>query len=189
MKTILIMNQKGGVGKTLIADELAYALERDEIPFNFYDLDGQGSARHQANKVDRAEVQIVDTAGALNDKMLEWMAHADFVIIPTMMSASDMRPLVRMIEICGQNAVTKPVLYVFNRFNRFSVARDFCEWFDKKYPDLKTITLAETVAFQQAHLMGESIVKYQPNNKGAKDIDKIYSIIKFELGLKSRRSA
>ena len=33
------MNQKGGVGKTLIADELAYALERDEIPFNFYDLD------------------------------------------------------------------------------------------------------------------------------------------------------
>lgn len=188
MKTILIMNQKGGVGKTLIADELAFALERDEIPFNFYDLDGQGSARHQATKIENAEVQIVDTAGALNEKMADWMEHADFVIIPTMMSASDMKPLVRMIEICDKNLMTKPVLYVFNRFNRFSVCRDFVGWFDKHFPDLKTITLAETVAFQQAHLLGDSIVKYQPNNKGAKDIDKIYSIVKFELGLKSRRS-
>ena len=39
MKTVLVCNQKGGVGKTLIADELAFALERDKIRFNFYDLD------------------------------------------------------------------------------------------------------------------------------------------------------
>lgn len=189
MKTILIMNQKGGVGKTLIADELAFALERDEISFNFFDLDGQGSARHKAQKIDNAEVQIVDTAGALNENMLEWIENADFVIIPSMMSASDMQPLMRMIEICDKNEITKPVLYVFNRFNRFSVARDFIEWFDGKYPDLKTITLSETIAFQQAHLMGKSIVEFQPNNKGSKDIDKIYSIIKFELGLKNRRTS
>lgn len=189
MKTILIMNQKGGVGKTLIADELAFALERGHIPFNFYDLDGQGSARHKAQKVDDAEVQIVDTAGALNEKMLEWIENADFVIIPTMMSASDMNPLIRMVEICQKNAIKKPVLYVFNRFNRFSVSRDFVEWFDKKYPDLKTITLQETIAFQQAHLLNKSIVDYQPNNKGSKDIDKIYSIIKFALGLKERRAS
>lgn len=188
MKTILIMNQKGGVGKTLIADEMAFALERDKIPFNFYDLDGQGSARHKAQKVEGAEVQIVDTAGALNEKMIEWMDNADFLIIPTMMSASDMNPLIRMIDICKKNNVAKPILFVFNRFNRFSVSRDFIAWFDGKYPELKTITLSETIAFQQAHLLGKSIVEYQANNKGAKDIDKIYSILKFELGLKERRA-
>jgi len=39
MKNILICNQKGGVGKSLIADELAFFFERNKTPYNFYDLD------------------------------------------------------------------------------------------------------------------------------------------------------
>ena len=187
MKTILIMNQKGGCGKTLIADELAWSMERAKIPCNFADLDaGQGSARHKPTKVENAEVQVVDTAGALNKRMLECIEEADFIIIPTLTGSSDMKPLVRMIELLKKNNVTKPVLFVFNRFNRFSVCRDFFEWFGKNYPELKTITLAETVAIQQAHFMDKSVVEYKPNSKGSKDIEKIVSIIKFELGLKER---
>lgn len=187
MKTILIMNQKGGCGKTLIADELAWAMERANIPCNFSDLDaGQGSARHKPSKVDGAEVNVVDTAGALNKAMVECIEEADFIIIPTLTGSSDMRPLVRMIELMKKNDIKKPVLFVFNRFNRFSVCRDFLEWFDKSFPELKTITLAETVAIQQAHFMGKSVCEFKPNSKGAKDIDKITSIVKFELGLKER---
>ena len=66
------------------------------------------------------------------------------------------------------------------------MCRDFLEWFDKSFPELKTITLAETVAIQQAHFMGKSVCEFKPNSKGAKDIDKITSIVKFELGLKER---
>ncbi len=190
MKTILVMNQKGGCGKTLIADELVWAYERAGIPCNFYDLDaGQGSARHKPKKEDGAKVQVVDTAGALNDKMLECIDEADFIVIPTLTGSSDMRPLVRMIELCKKNKIQKPVLYVFNRFNRFSICKEFIEWFDKNFPELKTITLAETVAIQQAHFVGKSVVAYKPNSKGAKDIEKIVSIINYELGLKNRRDA
>jgi chromosome partitioning protein len=189
MKTILIMNQKGGVGKTLIADELAFALERDHIPYNFYDMDGQGSPIHKPTKTENAEIQIIDTAGALNSHMGEWIENADFVIIPTMMSHSDVPPLERMIDICSRFENKKPILYVFNRFNRFSISRDFISWFNIRFPELKTITLAETVAFAQAGALGKSIVEYQPNNKGSKDIEKIYSIIKFQLNLKERETA
>ena len=39
MKNILVCNQKGGVGKSLIADELAFSFERSGIPVSFFDLD------------------------------------------------------------------------------------------------------------------------------------------------------
>lgn len=42
MKTILVCNQKGGVGKSLCADELAFSFERTGTPVSFYDLDAQG---------------------------------------------------------------------------------------------------------------------------------------------------
>ena len=50
MKNILICNSKGGVGKSLIADELAFYLEHKNIACNFYDLDSQGGTIHKNSK-------------------------------------------------------------------------------------------------------------------------------------------
>lgn len=50
MYNILVCNQKGGVGKSLIADELAFSFERSGIPLNFYDLDSQGGTIHRSQK-------------------------------------------------------------------------------------------------------------------------------------------
>ena len=54
--TILICNQKGGVGKTLIADELAFAFERDNIPYSFFDLDNQASTMHKT--IDNPDAKV-----------------------------------------------------------------------------------------------------------------------------------
>lgn len=48
MKTILVCNQKGGVGKSLVADEIAFSFERSGIPVSFYDLDAQGGTLPQS---------------------------------------------------------------------------------------------------------------------------------------------
>lgn len=42
MKTILVCNQKGGVDKPLVADEVSFSSERFGIPVSFCDLDTQG---------------------------------------------------------------------------------------------------------------------------------------------------
>jgi len=187
MKTVLICNQKGGVGKTLIADELAFSLERDKIPYSFYDLDDQGSAIHTTFENPEAQVQIVDTAGALQTNLTKWIEEADFIIVPTMMSNRDAAPLERMIQVL-ERFKDKPTLYVFNRWNRFNITKDFINWFNSKYPELKTAILADTTAFNQAGACGISIAEFQSNNIGCKQIDYIYSSVKYELNLKDGRS-
>lgn len=184
MKTVLVCNQKGGVGKTLIADELAFALERDKIAYNFYDLDGQGSSIHQTNEDPEAVISIVDTAGSLSDNLTNYIEAADFIIVPTMMSNRDVSPLERMIKILEPYKGKKPMLFVFNRWNRFNISKDFIAWFNTKYPDLKTTCLSDTTAFNQAGACGISIHEFQSSNIGCRQIDHIYSAVKYELNLK-----
>ena len=70
MKNIVVCNQKGGVGKSLVADELAFSLERSKLSTSFYDLDGQGGTLHETKEVESAETSVVDTPGALQREAL-----------------------------------------------------------------------------------------------------------------------
>lgn len=190
MKNVLIINQKGGVGKTLIADELAFSFERDGIPFNFYDIDGQGSPIHKTAERDDAVVSVIDTPGALQADMLAWIKEADFIIVPTLTTRSEMGPLERMIKILEPYEGKKPVLYVFNQWdNRKSIPKDFVAWFNEKYPGKKTTVVKDAAAFPNAGAHGISIHEEQPNSEGCSQIDYIYNAVKYELNLKDERTA
>ncbi len=103
MKKILICNTKGGVGKSLIADELSFSFERTGTVYNFYDLDSQGGTIHRTNKNVNALVSVIDTPGALNEQMALWISSADLIIVPTRTTSKDIEPLKRMIEIVNRN--------------------------------------------------------------------------------------
>jgi chromosome partitioning protein len=184
MKNVLICNQKGGVGKTLIADELAFGFERDQIPFSLYDLDQQGGLIHQAKENDDAAVAIIDTPGALQSDLKKWMDAADIIIIPTMMSNRDVPPLELMIELTQEYQGKKPVLFVLNRWNHYNITKDFIEWFDEKYPELQTAILSDCTAFNQAGARGVSIRDISPRSSGAKQMAEVYGFVKTALKLK-----
>ena len=61
---ILLVNQKGGVGKTTFADEIAWGLERRGHKVGFGNLDPQGGANHEKNLLDDENaVNVIDTPG------------------------------------------------------------------------------------------------------------------------------
>ena len=187
MKTILVINQKGGVGKTVLADEITFAFERDNIECNFYDLDGQGSSIHETCDSTSAQVAIVDTPGALQEDMAKWAAEADFIIVPTLMTASEMKPLIRMIEILKPYMDQKPVVFVLNKWTRYNSTRDFIEWFESEYPELKYFIVGDYECFHVAGAEGKSVfdLKYsKATKKATQQIGAIYAAIKYELGIK-----
>lgn len=81
MKNIVVCNQKGGVGKSLVADELAFSLERSKLSTSFYDLDGQGGTLHETKEVESAETSVVDTPGALQRELADWLKGTDFTCV------------------------------------------------------------------------------------------------------------
>ena len=184
MKTILITNTKGGVGKSLIADELAFSLERAKIPYSFYDLDNQGGTLHKSKKNAKAKVAIVDTPGALQEQMAEWMKEADLIVIPTRTTSRDIEPLQRMRQIVEVNTKA-PVLYVLNCWTRWTASRDFLLWFKGQVGEnVPVITLPQSEQFVQAGAYGESVVTYASKSAAAQAMEHLCKIILGLINLK-----
>ena len=158
MKTILVCNQKGGVGKSLVADEIAFSFERSGIPVSFYDLDAQGGTLHRTQEADGAEVAVVDTPGALQEALSEWLREADVVVIPTRTTSRDIEPLMRMRKAVFKHSRAK-IVYVMTGWNRFKACRDFMEWFGG---------LAGDQTFVQAGAAGVSVVQFDRRGKAAR---------------------
>lgn len=187
MINILVCNQKGGVGKSLIADEIAFSLERSGIPFNFFDLDSQGGTIHKSSENEQAKVAVIDTPGALQPQLKEWIEAADVVVIPTKTSSRDLEPLLRM-----QKAVKghKNVVYVLNGWNaRFRASNDFFDWLqennEEKRPVLK---LPQSEQFIQAGAGGESIVDYAKTGNAVEAIMTICNSVRKMAGLPEEKT-
>jgi chromosome partitioning protein len=83
MKTIAIISQKGGAGKTTVAVHLAVAAERRGLNTALFDLDPQASAASWADKRGNAAPAVVPAQAARLPALLEQAAaqSAGLVII------------------------------------------------------------------------------------------------------------
>lgn len=184
MKKILICNQKGGVGKSMIADELAFSFERSNTPVAFLDLDNQGGTIHKTNQREDAEVAIIDTPGALQAQMAQWVIEADVIVIPTRTTSRDIEPLLRMNDIIRRNSVDKPVIYILNGWNRWKASADFKQWFmsNKNFHGYVVETLPQSEIFVQASAAGMSVCEYSKNSNAAKAMMRIVNSIRKATG-------
>lgn len=183
MKNILVVAQKGGVGKSLIADELAFSFGRSGVPCSFFDLDSQGGTLHSTNSIEDAKVTVIDTPGALQADLGKWLTQADAVIVPTRAAGRDIPPLLRIVDLVNEKCNKHIKFYiVVNFWNRYSATRDFIEWLSMK--GIKDILLIpQSEAITQASIAGLSVVEYAPNSAAATAIKKMCNRVCSDLGL------
>ena len=185
MNNILVINRKGGCGKTLISDEIAFAFDRMNIPYNFYDLDGQGGVIHSPNQIDNAVASIIDTPGALQSSMGDWIDDADLIIIPTRPTPTDLPATNTTIDLVRQHNAEDKIIYVVNGSNRFRATSDFLDFFREKHKGEIIHVIPQSEAFTQAKFRQQSVCEYSPKSPAAISIDSLVAIINKLLGLKS----
>lgn len=186
-KTIAFINQKGGVGKSVLCDELCFEFDRLELPYNLYDLDGQGGLIHeQENNTDSAEYWIVDTPGQLTEQVIETVKTADIIIVPTRASIKEIEPLQRTLDIIRDTKKKKAVvIMVLNGWNQYTTYTQFEDWLTREYPQFdKMVTLPQSEPLAQAESNRVSVIDYKPRNKASEQLKKLWSIVKYELGMK-----
>ena len=168
MYTVLFLNQKGGVGKTTLADELAFALERRGKTVAFVSTDPQGGSIHEVcddpDFAESCDFQIVDTAGALRHGMDDWCRAADLILIPMLPSTRDMEPTMRTLKI-ARNSGTKAVVYVIvNNFYAYGILdRQLVEYLDAEHVPVM-VKVPRAVALSNAASRGVSVAEHDPRS-------------------------
>lgn len=167
---ILVVNRKGGVGKTTICDELMFSFERSGIDCAYIDLDDQNSSIHHdhSDTADTADAIVIDTPGALSADMRSWMENADVIVIPTNASGRDIPMMMEVLEAAREYAPDTPRIIVANRFNRYKASSEFMSVLREAADSGEVLsTIAHGEAFQAAFSEDKSILDIAPRTTAA----------------------
>ncbi len=167
MKNILIIAQKGGVGKSTVSDEIAFSLDRTGVPYNFYDLDSQGGTIHKTEHSDDAKVSVIDTPPGLNKDIPNWLKEADLIVIPTGTTFRDLEPLKRMKALIDEHAPKAKVLYILNRWTRYTSSNQFEQWFNGSVSNNNVCKIPLSEQFPQSGAYKESVLARRKNTNAA----------------------
>ncbi len=201
MKTIAIISQKGGAGKTTLALHLAVAAELDGQRAAVIDLDPQASAASwgdsreadtpavvsaqaarlinvlEAAKEAGAKLAFIDTAPHSESSALAAARAADLVLIPCRPAILDLRAIsntVDLVKLAGANACI-----VLNAVPpRGTLADEAAEAVSGYGVNLLPVRVGQRAAFIHALTAGQTAQEYEPQGKAAAESKKLYMSIR-----------
>lgn len=214
MKTLAVISQKGGVGKTTLATALAVAAERDGRRAALFDLDPQASAtfwfdtrgaetpavasiqparlEHMLEAARQAGcgLAVIDTPPFAKDIAFEAAQLADFILVPTRPAVFDAKAVVRTLAMVkGYGKPSAVVLTFCQPFG--SDAADAAEAVTRIGAALCPTRIGQRVAHSRAQQTGLTAQEIEPDGKAAEEIKQLYEFITMELwhGGDARRAA
>lgn len=206
MKTISVMAQKGGAGKTTVAVHLAVFAQQQGNKVALVDLDVQQSTadwwRSRQDDtpmmVEAAATQLADIVqSARNDKIgfliVDTPPHAtyeaemacrqaDFVLIPCRPSVLDLRAIGKTVELVKVSRAKAGI--VLNHcppsrmgFNEAGIVKEARAALARYGLPVCPVALVERVAFSHALIDGRAVTEFEPNGKAAREIQRLFEWI------------
>lgn len=206
MKTIAILSQKGGVGKTTIALHLAVAAELDRKPTVVIDLDPQASASTwrelreaegpivqstQANRVasvlaeaekQGAELVLIDTSPNSENASLVAARAADLILIPCRPHLLDLKAIHSSIEIA--RLAQKNFYVVINAVPpRGALGAEAKAAIAQYGATVAPEHLSMRAAYYHCLVNGQAAQEYEPHGRAAEEASRLYKWTRKQVGL------
>lgn len=200
MKTLLILSQKGGSGKTTLAVHMAVCTVRQARKTALIDLDPQGSAygwnesRDEPRKLDATQAtasQLADflqqaKAGGIDLAIIDTAPHsdsaaaiaaqlADLILIPCRPARFDLDAIASTIQIA--TVAKKPAAVVLNAAPRGKLAEEARAALEAQGITVLPPILHQRAAYSHAVIDGRAVHEYEPDGKAAAEIDELYNHI------------
>lgn len=207
MKIIAITGQKGGTGKSTLAQTLAVAFSQDDFSTLGIDLDPQCTFaswydRREADapqvkdslygrltrnlenaKAQGAEVCIIDTAGRAEAAATTAIQAADLVIVTTQPSAADLLTVKASRDQIKNNGDPKAFALLTRVKPHGTSAEEAQRFLEKVGMITCPHVIGDRVAYQYAMPLGLAPQEYEPSGKAADECRHVYMFTKQQLGL------
>jgi chromosome partitioning protein len=197
MKTIAIISQKGGAGKTTIAVHLATAAAAAGHAAAIIDLDPQGTAaswgdRRQAGtpevvsgqaarlpvlidaaRTSAADLLVLDTAPNADQTALRAAQFADLVLVPCRAATFDLEAIKTTLTLT--QIAQKPSFVVLNAVPpRSGVGREAAEGLEGQGAHVAPVILSQRAAFAHGVIDGRTAQEFEPDGKAAEEVGRLY---------------
>lgn len=206
MKTIAIISQKGGAGKTTVAVHLAVAASRQGLQTAIFDLDPQASAASWADsrQQDRpvvvsaqaarlptlleqaarqhAQLVLIDTAPNADSASLTAARAADLILIPCRPAAFDLNAIGTTLGLA--TVANKPAYVLFNAVPPHGRLDDEAALaLGRAGIPVAPPRLHQLVAFSHALNDGRTAQEYDPKGKAAGEVKNLFAWVAATLHL------
>lgn len=197
MKTVAIISQKGGAGKTTLAVHLAVAAERRDMNTAIFDLDPQASAASWSDKrqdsnpsviaaqaprlsslleqarMQSADLVIIDSAPNADAASLAAARAADLILIPCRPAAFDLGAIGTTLNLA--TVAGKPAFVVLNAVPpQGRIGEEARRVLESGGVAVATPILHQLVAFSHSVNDGRTAQELQPGSKASAEIDALF---------------
>lgn len=198
-KTIAILNQKGGVGKTTLAVHIATALARKKRKILLLDADPQGSALDWAAArraeplfpvvglpkssihkelpalANNFELVLIDGPPRVYDVARSAIMASDLVLVPVQPSPYDVWAAKEIIDLLTEATVYKPTLkkaFVINRkIVNTAIGRDVADALSSYPIPVLEAAICQRVAFAESATQGLTVYELDPDMLAAQEMN------------------